>query len=357
MILFWLIPAAYVLFTLLVFLGLILKHKPQAEKRSDISVDILIPFKDEAENLPELLDSLLDQKDASNKISIYFINDHSSDNSVRIIMQYQQKSPDIHLLENSGSGKKSALITGFNASRGEVILLTDADTIISSDWIQSHIRQYDPETDMLIGPVEMLPLKHKIWHHLQVLEYKSIQAVTVGLGTLNLPVMCSAANLSFRRSAVSDIRKALNLNYRSGDDMFLLHHFKSERKKICINHSVVRIKTEPFNKFLQQRIRWSEKAKGYNDFMILVTGLLVMLMNLLIPATFTASFFANSLASVFLILFSIKILSDTLVILPLLKKSELSLLWLLIPLSILYPFYAVGVAVAGFLKPEHSKGW
>ncbi|MFC0876457.1 glycosyltransferase [Saccharicrinis sp. FJH2] len=358
MILFGIISGLYVIFAVAVFSGLLLSNDPKNDQTTDnIKFDVLIPFKNEAQNLTALLTSLANQTIPASNYEIYLINDHSSDEGEEIIARFKKHHTNIHLLQNSGSGKKDALITGFKASINEIILMSDADTAVPKNWIASHSEQYNADTDMLIGSVKMNPVKKTFWPLIQVLEYKSISAITNGMAALRLPVMCSAANLSFRRSAVKDINEALNINYTSGDDMFLLHYFKRHKKTIKRNNSVVEIRTEPLKKLLSQRVRWSGKATGYSDSMTLITGLTVLLMNLSVVVAAFMSCIDPNHVSIFYDLVLIKFLADLLITIPVLKKDEYSLLWMTIPLSAIYPFYSIIISLTGILRRQDKSGW
>ena len=357
MVLIGFITVLYVLFTISVFTGLILYREPKSDNDISKKIDILVPFKNEAPNLPRLLSSLLNQTYSAHNMEIYLINDHSSDNGEEIIAQYQKNHSNLHLLQNSGSGKKEALITGFKASENEIILMTDADTLVPENWVMSHSTKFTADTDMMIGSVNMNPVKRSFWHLLQVLEYKSIIAVTNGMAALKIPVMCSAANLSFRRSSLDNIREALNMNYSSGDDMFLLQYFRKHKKKIILNASATKIKSETFKKFIRQRIRWSGKAEGYSDIMTIITGTVVILMNLSVLFSAIAIGFNKAWIDVFLMLFFTKLVVDIITIAPTIKKNEISLLLFIFPLSFIYPVYTIFVTAAGLLTPKNKQSW
>ncbi|MFB6342034.1 glycosyltransferase [Saccharicrinis sp. FJH62] len=357
MILFGIISGLYLIFAVSVFSGLLLSNDPKHDQTVNIKFDVLIPFKNEAQNLSALLTSLTNQTFPASNYEIYLINDHSSDEGEEIIERFRKHHPNIHLIQNPGSGKKDALITAFKASINEIILMSDADTTVPENWLTSHSEQYNADADMLIGSVKMNPSKRSFWYLLQVLEYKSISSITNGMAALKLPVMCSAANLSFRRSAVTDINDALNMNYTSGDDMFLLHYFKRHKKTIKRNNSVVEIRTEQLKKLLRQRVRWSGKATGYSDFMTLITGLTVLLMNLSVVITAFMACIDSNHVGIFYDLVLVKFFADLLITIPVLKKDEYSLLWMTIPLSVIYPFYSIIISLTGILRRQDKSRW
>ncbi len=102
----------------------------------------------------------------------------------------------------------------------------------------------------------------------------------------------------------------------SGDDMFVLQQLKKKyRYKIHFIKSVnciVRTRlTDSFITFIQQRRRWTAKALNYSDPDIIVTGMVVLGINLLLLTTIIYGVIVADLRS-FLILFFTKYFIDCL---------------------------------------------
>ena len=92
---------------------------------------IIIPFRDEQENLPSLLKTIESLHYPSEMFEIIFINDQSTDSSEEIIKnRIKESHKKIIVLQNyhfSGSPKKDAIELGIKNSNYEWILTTDAD--------------------------------------------------------------------------------------------------------------------------------------------------------------------------------------------------------------------------------------
>ena len=95
-------------------------------------VSILLPVKNEEENLEACLKALLNQDYPS--LEIIVINDHSIDRTGEILSKYSNLYPEkIHALDApplpaGWTGKNWALAHGVKTARGEWFLFTDADT-------------------------------------------------------------------------------------------------------------------------------------------------------------------------------------------------------------------------------------
>lgn len=115
-----------------------LRQIPQVKPASDTfppsgpKVSILLPVKNEEENLAACLEGLLNQNYPNKEIIV--INDHSLDRTPEILKEFVQKYPDqIRALEApplpaGWTGKNGALAHGVKFAAGEWFLFTDADT-------------------------------------------------------------------------------------------------------------------------------------------------------------------------------------------------------------------------------------
>ncbi|MBV7535696.1 glycosyltransferase [Duganella sp. sic0402] len=93
-------------------------------------ISVVIPIYNEQEGLPALFARLypaLDKLGAS--YEIVFINDGSRDNSVAILAEQFRKRPDVTrvVLFNGNYGQHMAILAGFEAARGEIMVTLDAD--------------------------------------------------------------------------------------------------------------------------------------------------------------------------------------------------------------------------------------
>jgi glycosyltransferase involved in cell wall biosynthesis len=82
-------------------------------------VTVLIPAKNEAENLPHVFATLPAWID-----ELVLVDGRSTDDTVAVA---QRLRPDIKVVRQVGSGKGDALLAGFAASTGDIIVTMDAD--------------------------------------------------------------------------------------------------------------------------------------------------------------------------------------------------------------------------------------
>jgi poly-beta-1,6-N-acetyl-D-glucosamine synthase len=104
-------------------------------KPPEIKFSIVVPYRNEAENLPDLLDSLSLLKYPASHFEILLVNDASEDASREICSRFKEANPDlnIHLLENertTSSPKKDAILTALKKAQFDYLLTTDADCLV-----------------------------------------------------------------------------------------------------------------------------------------------------------------------------------------------------------------------------------
>jgi biofilm PGA synthesis N-glycosyltransferase PgaC len=232
----------------------------------DLKLALLIPYRNESRLLPELLDNL--EKVIPETVEVLFINDKSEDESPCILLASLQER-NVHnwrLLENLGVGKKAALSTGVLSTEAEIILTTDADCTLPDHWPQLISRSFRHDhVQMVAGPV-MTESGSGFFAQFQQIEWASILLMTQYLFSTGSPLMCSGANMAYRKSAFIAVGGYEgNINHLSGDDVFLLmkitrmfgpasFRFTSRKDTLVITKPLFNIFS-----FIQQRVRWASK--------------------------------------------------------------------------------------------------
>ena len=92
------------------------------------SVSIIMPVKNAALYLGECLESILMQ--THQDWELIAVDDHSSDTSKNILIEYARKDQRINVLDNAGNGIIDALKTAFKHAKGIYLTRMDADDIM-----------------------------------------------------------------------------------------------------------------------------------------------------------------------------------------------------------------------------------
>lgn len=323
--------------------------------RAETTVSVVIALRNEAENIPQLARMLKSQNYPNALMEILFVDDHSTDTTKEAIHLWMKGSTRFQVISNSGSGKKDALLCGYERSKADLIITTDADCSFTEEWISSIVWFFENEKpDLIIGPVELND-GGGIFQGLQALEFLSLAGTSGGSAGVGKPVLCNGANLAFNCKTVIPDSEMMHSNLASGDDLFLLHAVKKMTGlKICFlksSQAVVSSKCQPdLKSFLNQRKRWTSKIKAYRDSDTIATALIVYLMNLLLLLSLLLSLFIPQGILAFIGLFSVKSIADILFIYPVagfFRKKYLLKYFLI--LQVLYFFYASIIPITGMV--------
>ena len=229
----------------------------------ELPFSIILPFRNEATNLPQLLASL-EQVEYSN-YEFIFVNDYSTDESEEIVERANTK---FKLIQNEKEpGKKAALEIGIEAAQYNHIITWDTDITIHPQILKEFNHAFQLKNDMVLGPVSF-SAKNNFAANYGMLENTSLVAFGLMDARAGQPSMSNGANLGFRKDLfLKSGGYAANKTQAGGDDEFLMHSFAKSKAKIgalCSSQAMVYTQAMSHWKgFIHQRIRWGKKIKKY----------------------------------------------------------------------------------------------
>ena len=322
------------------------------------SASVVVACKNEEHSLPNLLSRL--QLQSCTDFELILVNDHSTDSTIYVMEAALAKFENVKVINAMGDGKKNALKEGISIATGSLIITTDADCTLLSDWLmmicsfqQSHV------SDLIICPVQLFDNK-SLFARLQAFEFTTLVAAGAGAVGAGMPILCNGANLAFTKQAWLESKHDLVDEQMSGDDIFLLQSIKKRGGVIRFLKSESAIVfTEPaktFTAFFKQRRRWASKSPAYSDVQLIVTTCVVFGISSSILILMLSSLFSTQLLFVSISIFGIKYLVDVFFLYSVRSFFHVKHLWFYsFLLSILYPFYIL--SVAGSALVFKSKSW
>lgn len=106
-------------------------EQPAQRGHEGLALSIVVPVKDEAESLPQLLAEIqaaVAEQELSGGCEIIFVDDGSTDGSTRVIAELVAAHPEVQLIQfRRNFGKSAALAAGFRQAQGEYVVTLDAD--------------------------------------------------------------------------------------------------------------------------------------------------------------------------------------------------------------------------------------
>ncbi|MCB4807574.1 glycosyltransferase [Tamlana sp. 62-3] len=248
---------------------------------------IIIPFRNEAENLPNLLKSIEHLNYHKLLFEVFLVDDESEDNSLEVIVKSGVDVITIPNKRETNSPKKDAINTAIGFAKNEWIITTDADCILPKFWLENFDNYIQNKTiDAVVAPV-MYKSENSFLNQFQNLDALSLQGATIGGFGLNQPFLCNGANFAYKKSVFNEIDGFKgNENIASGDDIFMLDKLLKANKTIGYlksKHAIVKTKAQTsWTNLISQHVRWAAKTSAYNNKFGKITGLIVLLMNALI---------------------------------------------------------------------------
>lgn len=107
-----------------------------------IQVSIIIPTFNRRKSLQRMLDSLFAQTFPQENFEIVLVNDGSTDDTERTILDLKKSHPNICYIKQLNKGIASARNNGINNSKGDIIGFTDDDCIVDPSWIQNAVESF-----------------------------------------------------------------------------------------------------------------------------------------------------------------------------------------------------------------------
>ncbi len=98
------------------------------------NISILMPVKDAGKYLHKCIDSIINQ--TYTDWEVIAVNDHSNDNSLKILREYENNYPRIKVVNNKGMGIVDALNTAYDHATGLFITRMDADDIMDHNKLK-----------------------------------------------------------------------------------------------------------------------------------------------------------------------------------------------------------------------------
>ncbi|RJP80019.1 MAG: glycosyltransferase [Candidatus Zixiibacteriota bacterium] len=255
--------------------GLGILRRPSAVNGERPAVSVILPCRNEARHLGAALEDLARQDYPAGRLQVIVVDDRSQDGTGDLARGFHGRLADLAVLRVEAcpeglSPKKHALMRGFDAARGDILITTDGDCRFDPGWVTSLVERFAPEVGLVTGlTVFDRGRPEPFWQRVQQLDYLSHSFFAAGAIGRGWAFNCNGSNLALRREAFREaggygaIRGVV-----TGDDTLLLQRLRRNgRWKIVFSadpRSLVRSwPAETPAAVLHQRLRWGSGGLSY----------------------------------------------------------------------------------------------
>ena len=256
----------------LIFIGKLLELSKvkkifNIENKFDEFISVIIPARNEEKNIEKAILSVANCDYDKSKYEIIIVNDRSTDRTQEIVEQLIKQIPNLKLLnlteelkDTNLKGKAGALQAGIDFSKGELILLTDADCQVNPNWIEFYARIFSKEEIGLVLSYSTID-GPRIFDKIQGIEWLYLHTMALaGIG-LNYPLGGYGNNMGFRRKAFESVGGYKKIKFSVTEDFALIKAIFNARWKlhhIMSKNTEVSTYPEPtFLSYLEQHRRWA----------------------------------------------------------------------------------------------------
>lgn len=337
-----------------------MKRFSKKEFTPKTSFTIVVPFRNEKENLPNLLHSISLLHYPKELVKVILVDDDSEE-----VFSVQDLVFSLKVIKNerkSNSPKKDSIETAIQVAKNDWIITTDADCLVQKNWLTT-FDQYiqENEVKMVASGVCYVP-KSGFLSAFQNLDFLSLQGATIASFGIGKPFMCNGANFAYSKAFFKELNGFQgNETIASGDDVFLLQKAVSIAPEkvgfLLAKESIVATKpVDTWSELFQQRVRWASKSTGYSSVygkmlaIVVFSGNLAWILSFLL---WLVGFLLDQ--NIFMLFVALKFLIDFILIYKTANFFESKLQYVLAS-SLLYPFFSVSVAVYSLFGNYNWKG-
>ena len=321
---------------------------------------IVVPFRNEAENLPLLLASLSQLEYPMDLFEVILVDDESQDEFT--IQSLKFKVSVINTIRISNSPKKDAIVTAMQIVNTEWIITTDADCTVDKNWLLTLDNYIQCNDVAMIAGAVTYHCNNSFLNHFQQLDLASLQGATIGSFGIKKGFMCNGANFAYTKSIFNKLNGFEGNNtIASGDDVFLLQkaidqfpkkvHYLKSRNTIVLTKPL-----DNWRDLFYQRVRWASKTTSYQSNFAKIIGLVVFTANLATVVQLILVSFGVAPVQNFIYVFISKFFVDTMLLFQTNQFLTTQKMRYLLLSSLLYPFFSSVVALYSFFGSYRWKG-
>ena len=205
-------------------------RKPPLFTDKTFHISVVIPFRNEAKNLPALLESLAAQ-DYKGTYDVLLVNDQSSDNFTEVLKSLKNTFPglDLHCLNSTYreniklTSKQQAIDYGIQHATGDWIALTDADMVLDANWLSTLTRATGKSFSITYGHTVTLNDTPSFFYTFQAFQLEFLFIAAYAFHCAGLKGSCMGNNMLVAKNTYTAVGGQAGIGYSIVEDVDLLN--------------------------------------------------------------------------------------------------------------------------------------
>src|SRR5262245_5336108 len=122
------------------------------EQSFDLAASVIVATRNRADFLTECLRRLADQR-CQEQFEIIVIDNDSTDDTPKVIAEWMQRNPKLRTFRETRIGLSAAKNAGARLARGRLLIFTDDDVLMESNWVEAYLNWFARivDTNVLVG--------------------------------------------------------------------------------------------------------------------------------------------------------------------------------------------------------------
>ena len=281
----FIVGMAYIVILVAMLAGAWFSRKNDICDRDDQPfVSVLVPARNEEKTLQTCLDSLFAQTYPSDRYEIILVNDHSTDRTGSIAAEIASTVSNFRVVVPGESshltGRSNALAYGIDTAKGEVFLMTDADCVVPSTWVEETTKRFKKD----VGVVGGLTVQRatRILEGMQTLDWMFLLGLAASTVGLRLPLSIIGNNFSISRAAYDDVGGFRSIKNSVTEDFQLFKAVVETgrwRFKFMLDPKTTNVTwaCQTVREIIEQKHRWGRGGLDLNwlGYTLVVTGFMM----------------------------------------------------------------------------------
>jgi len=225
------------------------------ETKKEYSISVLVPAFNEEKTIENTIKAIFDVDYPIEELIV--LNDGSNDETKKTVEKLMKKYPKLKLVNKENSGKADSLNKGIEISKGELIVVVDADSYPAKDSFKKLVGYFDDERTGAATCVFIPRNNNKFIEKLQDIEYRVIAFTRKLLGYVDAIWVTPGPLAMYRKSVLKEIGGFDKDNLTEDIEIAWNLAKNNYKREMCLSTYATTTVPDNLKIWYRQRRRWN----------------------------------------------------------------------------------------------------